>query len=38
LLSGNAMLGVVEQNKIQSVKGQLLAAGIEQAVVERILL
>lgn len=38
LLSGNAMLGVVEQNKIQSVKGQLLSAGIEQAVVERILL
>ena len=38
LLSGKVTLGTVEQNKIQSVKTQLLAAGIGQAVIERVLL
>lgn len=38
LLSGRVALGAVEQNKLASVKSQLMAAGIEQKVVERVLL
>ena len=38
LLSGKVTLGAVEQNKIANVKSQLMAAGIEQTVIERVLL
>ncbi len=38
LLFGRVTLGVVERNKIACVKSQLIAAGIEQTVIERVLL
>jgi len=38
LLEGKASLGVVEQEKIDSVKKQLLSAGVESKVIDRVLL
>lgn len=38
LLYGRVALGAVEQNKIACVKSQLIAAGLEQTVIERVML